>query len=368
MIGGRPQLIKEYNRDILKNLISTKGPLTKPELAKMTALSLPTVNKIVDMLEEEGVVCQGPVVEGKIGRKAKTYVFNQNAGRILIFYYLNGHFIGVLADLAGNEIHRRVYAVSPDAVAEPLEVICQAIDQFQIDFSTIEIKGICIGIPGVVTNDQRIANIPSIPSWEGTNLKKIIEEKYGMPAFVENDVKLMTVGYYYDQLIDQYNDVTFVYVGNGLGSGIIINRKLYKGYSCFAGEFGYIPVSMGAGVRMDNHQYSPLEAEFKWLVHQINENSGEAKAEFLRIYFELLTKVLASYIAVLNPEVILLRAPEIDENTVVRVRDGLLHYVPETTLPFLVPVEDDSCGIQGAINFCLSNITSQIRLIDQKGV
>ena len=58
MLVGQPKLLKEVNRDIIKDLIFQQGPITKPELTRKTNLSLPTVNKIVDGLEEDGIIRQ----------------------------------------------------------------------------------------------------------------------------------------------------------------------------------------------------------------------------------------------------------------------------------------------------------------------
>ena len=56
MLTGQPKLLKEVNRNIVKKMIFEYGPITKPELSKRSNLSLPTINKIVDGLEQDGIV------------------------------------------------------------------------------------------------------------------------------------------------------------------------------------------------------------------------------------------------------------------------------------------------------------------------
>lgn len=75
---GQPKLLKQVNEDIIKDLIYEKGSISKPELAQLTKLSLPTVNKIVDALEEQEIIRQEGMIGSTSGRKAKVYVPNED--------------------------------------------------------------------------------------------------------------------------------------------------------------------------------------------------------------------------------------------------------------------------------------------------
>ena len=55
--SGKPDLIRRYNRDLIQELILEKGPITKVELARLSGASVPTVNKIVNQLEADGLIC-----------------------------------------------------------------------------------------------------------------------------------------------------------------------------------------------------------------------------------------------------------------------------------------------------------------------
>ena len=55
LTSGKPNLIRQFNRDLIRDLIQTKGPVTKNELARLSGASVPTVNKIVNQLEAEGI-------------------------------------------------------------------------------------------------------------------------------------------------------------------------------------------------------------------------------------------------------------------------------------------------------------------------
>lgn len=104
------------------------------------------------------------------------------------------------------------------------------------------VKGIGIGVPSVVDVDQGIVyNVTNIPSWEKVALKDILEKEFHLPVFVNNDVNCFTLGEYQFGLAKGFSSVVGMSIGTGLGSGIIINNKLYTGNNCGAGEIGLLP-------------------------------------------------------------------------------------------------------------------------------
>ncbi|MFI5155284.1 MAG: ROK family protein [Chitinophagales bacterium] len=102
-----------------------------------------------------------------------------------------------------------------------------------------EIVSIGIGVPSVVDTKLGIVyDAQYIPAWKEMPLKKRMEERYKVPVFVNNDANCFALGEYYYGKGQGYDSMIGVTIGTGLGSGIIINNKLYAGTNCGAGEFG----------------------------------------------------------------------------------------------------------------------------------
>lgn len=98
-----------------------------------------------------------------------------------------------------------------------------------------------IGVPSVVDTERGIVyNVTNIPSWEKVALKDILEDEFNLPTFVNNDVNCFTLGEHLFGQAKGYASVVGMTVGTGLGSGIIIDNKLYKGFNCGAGEVGLL--------------------------------------------------------------------------------------------------------------------------------
>ncbi len=104
-----------------------------------------------------------------------------------------------------------------------------------------DITAIGIGVPSVVDVQEGIVyDVQYIPSWKEVHLKEIMEHRYHVPVFVNNDANCFALGEYYFGKGKGYDSMIGLTVGTGVGAGIIIHKKLYAGPNCGAGEFGMV--------------------------------------------------------------------------------------------------------------------------------
>jgi len=132
-------------------------------------------------------------------------------------------------------ISRRINAKG--STQEVLEELFSITDQL-INKS---VTSIGIGVPGLVNAEKGIIyDVVYIPSWKEVPLQKWMEDRYQIPVFVDNDANCFALGEYYFGKGKRYDSLIGLTIGTGLGSGIIINKKLYTGKNGGAGEFGMI--------------------------------------------------------------------------------------------------------------------------------
>ncbi len=106
-----------------------------------------------------------------------------------------------------------------------------------------QVVGIGIGSPGVVAAKKgMVEHPPNLPGWEKVPLGKIIEKAYKIDTFVENDANAAAVGELIFGAGKDLENFIMVTLGTGVGSGIIINGKLYRGETGAAGELGHITI------------------------------------------------------------------------------------------------------------------------------
>ncbi|MCU7500928.1 MAG: ROK family protein, partial [Ignavibacteria bacterium] len=96
--------------------------------------------------------------------------------------------------------------------------------------------------PSVVDTEKGIVyDVQNIPSWKEVPLKEILEKKYGVPVYINNDANCFAAGEKYFGKMKNCRNGVGIIMGTGLGAGIFTDGRLYSGTNCGAGEFGMIP-------------------------------------------------------------------------------------------------------------------------------
>ncbi len=115
-------------------------------------------------------------------------------------------------------------------------------DIFSLIDSLIDsyVTSIGVGVPGLVDVHGIVHDVVYIPSWKEVPLKQLMEERYHLPVLINNDANCFALGEFYFGKGKGVNTMIGLTIGTGLGSGIIINKKLYAGRNCGAGEFGMV--------------------------------------------------------------------------------------------------------------------------------
>lgn len=123
----------------------------------------------------------------------------------------------------------------PDVVTGVLAgLISQVVDK--------SVAGIGIGVPSLVDSGKGIVyNVQNIPSWKEVFLKDILEKKFGIPVYINNDANCFAVGERFFGKGRDYDDFVGLICGTGLGAGIIKGGHLMPDRNCGSGEFGEIP-------------------------------------------------------------------------------------------------------------------------------
>ncbi len=106
------------------------------------------------------------------------------------------------------------------------------------------ISGIGIGMPGLIDPIKGIVNfLPNVPGWKKVPFVKILEKSLKIPTFIDNDVNLMALGEWQYGAGKGYDNLICITLGTGVGGGIILDGRLYRGEGYVAGEIGHIPLN-----------------------------------------------------------------------------------------------------------------------------
>ena len=102
-----------------------------------------------------------------------------------------------------------------------------------------QVQGIGVGVPGLVNRDWGVVyDVLNIPNWKEIPLKALIEEKFEVPVYIDNDANCFAMGEYRFGAHAGNSDFVGITLGTGMGSGIIKNGALIQDAHCCSGEFG----------------------------------------------------------------------------------------------------------------------------------
>ena len=132
----------------------------------------------------------------------------------------------------------------PDKVVERIATcVADAIDE--CDLEPKQIRGIGIGAPGAC--DPETGTVLFAPNlvWKNYPLKKELEKQLDLPVFVENDCNIQALGVFEKELGGKPKSMVGIFLGTGIGAGIILDGKLYSGFNRTAGEIGHMILHVG---------------------------------------------------------------------------------------------------------------------------
>ncbi|MDR0718892.1 MAG: ROK family transcriptional regulator [Treponema sp.] len=368
-VTGKPQILKKFNSSMIEQTIYEHGPLSKPELVKLTSLSLPTVGKLVNDLEKNKRLCRAGYTEKGAGRKAILYETNRNSGCLLVvYYYSGGQFRCRIVDMLNNTLYEEIFSVDTGSSEAATASTLKAIDSMMTR-APAKVKAIGVGLPGVVKPDGCLQSIPQFRCWEGFNLQRLLAARYKIAVCVENVTKLLVVGYYHTVLKDKKDNLVYIYIGNGICSGLIINKELYRGSIGSSGEIGFM---ISPGGRNQPRTYSVssgyMETHLGKLVDYnrgvLRQGGTKARREE---FVDIMCMIAANHVAILNPEVIVFGGPAFSDSLIDSVSRRMSRYIPAELMPQIVHDASDNTGIEGLILTCRSSITVEMHLVQNSG-
>jgi glucokinase-like ROK family protein len=145
------------------------------------------------------------------------------------------------------------------------------------------VKGIGIGIPGPVDFIMGTPVSPPImPGWDGYPIKEFLSDHFECPCYVDNDVNIMALGEHAKGLSFEIDNIIYLKVGSGIGSGIIYDGVLYRGSTGSAGDIGHFDTGTDITCWCGNKGCLEAMAGGKAIVSKAEEGARTGKSEYLQ--------------------------------------------------------------------------------------
>jgi glucokinase-like ROK family protein len=239
---GSQSSLHRANLERVVRAVRMAGSLTQAEIARATGLSAATVSNIVRELKDAGRVEVTPTSSG--GRRARSVSLSGDAGIVVGVDFGHTH----LRVAIGNLAHR---VLAEDA--EPLDVdasAAQGLDRAErlvkrlvteAGISPAKIVGVGLGVPGPIdVASGTLGSTAILPGWAGTNPRDDLAARLSVPVHVDNDANLGALGELVWGAGRGATDLAYIKVASGVGAGLVINGRIYRGPGGTAGEIGHI--------------------------------------------------------------------------------------------------------------------------------
>ncbi len=237
--------VRETNLSSTLRLIHSLAPISRAQLAHLTGLNKSTVSSLVDELLQRKLVHEIGNNVGGAGRPATMIEVNPQVGKI-IGVELGVDFISVaVTDFMGNILWRKREDANPNEEQEKIINQILLIVKEAMFFGKSKKQhflGIGVTTPGTVNiNDGVLIFAPNL-HWRNVPFGKIFSEQTKLKVFLENDANAAAVAEHLFGAARQVQDFLFVFSGVGIGGGLFLNGKLYRGKNGYAGEIGHFPI------------------------------------------------------------------------------------------------------------------------------
>ena len=243
---ARRGISREINRQIVLNLVRSKQPLSRADLARLMATRRGAVSLIVNDLIAEGLLFEGAKGEAPRGRKPKfLYIDSRKRCIVAVDVRPTRTFVMVTDLLAEPVVGISSFPTlpDPDKFVAALGARIRGLLGEHKELGRCE--GIGLVVPGMVDlSGSRIVFAPRL-GWHDVALRDLLARETGLPVHMENSGRACALAQVWDTRGESATagDLVFVSVSDGLGVGIVVNGEVMRGKHNVGGEFGHVPLN-----------------------------------------------------------------------------------------------------------------------------
>lgn len=244
MIEVNHSKIKETNRKKIIALLLKKNEITKLDISRILDISITTVSTNITELKSEGIVEDVRSLESTGGRKAIAIKLNENCRYSIGIALTPNHIKISLVNIKKKVIESMRVRHNSDGIENIINLLNENIDLLMKKYNlcSANLLGIGISLPGTVDFKEGIIKYSYLLGAKDFNLKEKFEY-LDIPVYVDNEANLSA---YYEFLNkrDILRNLLYVSITEGLGLGIIINGKIYRGDNNSSGELGHTKIAI----------------------------------------------------------------------------------------------------------------------------
>ncbi len=244
MVIQNTKALKKHNQFTVLNEIIENQPVSRSEICKNLDVSHATISYLVKELIEQGLIVETEYSQSTGGRPPMLLEFKgENKYIVTLQIEMTKISYGVF-NLNLELMDRDEVQVEGYSIEKILDILTNKLEGLfaQNSIKKESVIGIGLSIPGIYKEKEDLIIDSTSSFWEGINLKHELVKRFNLPVYIENDANLAAYYEYCYGVAEGYSNLVYMYLGEGIGGGIIIDDKLYTGSHGNGGEIGHLKV------------------------------------------------------------------------------------------------------------------------------
>ncbi len=246
--GGSLEDLRRANRRLVLARLASDGPQSRAELARATGLSTTTVSGLVRDLLDAGQVretARGRPYKGGSGRPPVLLEPATPPGGVVGVDVGHAHVRVAVAGPTGDLLAEDVRRLDVDVAAAPALDLAASMVHATLAAAGVEpdaVHGVGMCVPAPVDRATGSVSTGILPGWHGVDPAAELERRIGAPVIVDNDANLGALAEVRHGAARGHQDVVYVKLASGVGSGLVLGGRVHRGASGMAGELGHVRV------------------------------------------------------------------------------------------------------------------------------
>jgi predicted NBD/HSP70 family sugar kinase len=224
------------------------GPASRAAISRATGLSKPTVSAVMRDLEDADIIRQLGTSIGRVGRSSTLYEVNRTAAFALGMDVGGSKIVAGITDLFGATRAERTESTrrdhGSDLLTQVADIFGRLVAESGIERTHVRAAG--ISIPGVIhPESDQVTRAFNVPALSEMHPHRDFSAALGIPVVIANDANLAAAGEQWRGSALDSTDFVALFIGNGIGLGIVMDGAIYLGAHGAAGEIGQLPLAPG---------------------------------------------------------------------------------------------------------------------------
>ncbi|MER7764424.1 ROK family transcriptional regulator [Streptomyces sp. NPDC097619] len=335
-VPGTPSVLRAMNDRAALDLLLEHGSLSRTRIGALTGLSKPTASQLLGRLEAAGLVLATGTSTGRPGPSAQLYTINPRIAFVAGLDVTPHRIHAAVADVTGRVVGQYELPTPGRRAGDVTAQVTGALDGAVKAAGLVrsDVHRVVIGTPGAFDpSTGRLRYASHLPGWHSPTLLGELAAALPMPVEYENDVNLVAIAEQHAGAASGHDTFVLLWNGEGLGAALVMGGHLHRGFTGGAGELGYLPVpgaplvrgvtrANGGGFQdlagaqvlpalarehgVTDIPQGPYPEVAALLLARAAASDTGAHGAFLDAYATRLATGLASLVAVLDPEVVVL--------------------------------------------------------------